>query len=198
MNVCGEDASSRLVPHANVDDTTTSTTSATQSTTHQGSFPPPGVSCGAGAGAAPPPAPLRCHVDNNPDTTAHSGQQQSGNIRQYLNIDTKPAQEQQKIAKTRDPSPPPLPSSPPPPSPYYRWTPGPETQHCRSPVPSWHCPVCLQQFSNVDTLSTHFHQFHLNPHHLSPDDRRKYQLSNFLAECIYIQVVINSCKIKCV
>ena len=29
-------------------------------------------------------------------------------------------------------------------------------------------------------LKTHYYQFHLNPHHLSPQDVRLYRLSNFL------------------
>ena len=57
---------------------------------------------------------------------------------------------------------------------YFIWTPP------SSPPPNPHCQVCNQHFNNSQLLATHFHQYHLNPHHLSPETRRKYRLSNFL------------------
>ena len=57
---------------------------------------------------------------------------------------------------------------------FYTWRPllsSPST--CR-------CEVCLHQFTNSGELCVHFHQYHLNPHHLAQEDRRKYRLSNFL------------------
>jgi len=59
---------------------------------------------------------------------------------------------------------------------YYQWA---------GPIPSQaggvlNCPVCEQSFPLEVDLRTHFHQFHLNPHHLSPQDVRLYRLSNFL------------------
>ena len=57
---------------------------------------------------------------------------------------------------------------------FYTWKP-------RLSSPSTcHCDVCLDQFTNIAELCVHFHQFHLNPHHLAHEDRRKYRLSNFL------------------
>ena len=57
---------------------------------------------------------------------------------------------------------------------FYTWKP-------RLSSPSTcHCDVCLHQFTNIGELCVHFHQFHLNPHHLGQEDRRKYRLSNFL------------------
>ena len=61
---------------------------------------------------------------------------------------------------------------------YYQWTP-PLPLPAVSP-PTWHCQVCDKHFNSVDTLASHFHILHLNPHHLDPELRRKYSLSNFL------------------
>ena len=58
--------------------------------------------------------------------------------------------------------------------PHYSWVPG------NVSPPPWQCQVCPALFAAVDALATHFHQYHLNPHHLSQEDRRKYRLSNFL------------------
>ena len=58
--------------------------------------------------------------------------------------------------------------------PYYSWVPG------NVSPPPWQCQVCPALFAAVDALATHFHQYHLNPHHLCHEDRRKYRLSNFL------------------
>ena len=57
---------------------------------------------------------------------------------------------------------------------YFIWTPP------SSPPANPHCQVCNQHFNNIQLLATHFHQYHLNPHHLSTETRRKYRLSNFL------------------
>ena len=57
---------------------------------------------------------------------------------------------------------------------HYSWVPG------NVSPPPWQCQVCPALFAAVDALATHFHQYHLNPHHLSQEDRRKYRLSNFL------------------
>ena len=57
---------------------------------------------------------------------------------------------------------------------YYTWNPG------LALYSTCHCDVCLQQFRNIQDLSVHFHQYHLNPHHLGQEDRRRFRLSNFL------------------
>jgi len=44
----------------------------------------------------------------------------------------------------------------------------------------WLCDVCSEEFLQSHALRVHFHQFHLNPHHLSPEDTRLFRLSNFL------------------
>ena len=59
---------------------------------------------------------------------------------------------------------------------FYTWKP---LLSSPSTCPS-HCDVCLHQFTNIAELCVHFHQYHLNPHHLAQEDRRKYRLSNFL------------------
>ena len=40
--------------------------------------------------------------------------------------------------------------------------------------------MCEKSFPLEVDLRTHYHQFHLNPHHLSPQDVHLYRLSNFL------------------
>ena len=57
---------------------------------------------------------------------------------------------------------------------YYTWKPR------LALYSTCHCDVCKQQFRNIQDLSVHFHQYHLNPHHLDQEDRRRFRLSNFL------------------
>lgn len=57
---------------------------------------------------------------------------------------------------------------------YYTWQPR------LALYSTCHCDVCLEQFRNIQELSVHFHQYHLNPHHLDQEDRRRFRLSNFL------------------
>merc|ERR1711881_376857 len=60
---------------------------------------------------------------------------------------------------------------------HYTWQCPPEAQVGPQ---RWICPICQEDFTEKSGLGTHFHQFHLNPHHLSPQDSNLYRLSNFL------------------
>ena len=116
------------------------------------SFPPPGP------GPAPPPAPaLPPALPQETNTHALPA--------------ARPAAAATEIGGDQNTVPPPLPVTR---LPHYSWLPGTVSS------PPWQCQVCLTLFGTVDTLATHFHQYHLNPHHLSLEDRRKYRLSNFL------------------
>merc|ERR1711892_932313 len=57
---------------------------------------------------------------------------------------------------------------------FFSWYPS-----SQSGSSSWNCDVCSEEFHLSHALSV---QFHLNPHHLSPEDSRLFRLSNFLVK----------------
>merc|ERR1712142_1183524 len=60
---------------------------------------------------------------------------------------------------------------------FFSWYPSIQTETSRLL-----CDICHEEFHQPQTLRVHFHQFHLNPHHLSPEDTRYFRLSNFLVK----------------